>query len=98
MMLVSRVKAALYECRDCGTANALTGSCRGCGVPAVVEDRPTRRHARPAADWMLTLAHNLAVGGALMISALLAEMQQTRGIRWMPGEGRRAPGFAELWP
>lgn len=69
--LVSNLDGALYECRDCGSPNALSGLCRGCGVPAIVEDRPTRRPARPPTDWMLTLAHNLAIAGGMCRSFAL---------------------------
>lgn len=70
-MLVSRNRATFYECTLCGCATALGGSCRGCGAPSLVEEVPTRRIARPPAEWMLTLAHNLAVAGfgALMFRA-----------------------------
>lgn len=32
-----------YECKVCGAVTAMTGPCRGCSTPAMVEDRPTRR-------------------------------------------------------
>lgn len=49
-------------------------------------------------DWfdrseLFTLAHNLAIGGALMIAGLYAEMRITRGVDWLPGCGRKAPGW-----
>lgn len=95
MMLVSRSAGALYECRLCGSPTALSGSCRRCGVPAIVEGRPMRRHARPPADWMLTLAHNLSVAGfgALMFKAgdnhgfhMGADESQCT-CQWAPGRG-----------
>jgi hypothetical protein len=34
------------ECTLCGSATALTGSCRGCGAPAAIEGRSTRRYGK----------------------------------------------------
>lgn len=42
---------------------------------------------------LATLAHNLAVAGAMMAAALYAELRLTQGIEWMPGCGVEAPGW-----
>ena len=57
-----------YECKVCKTWTPSTGSCHGCGVPAVVGNQVTRRPAHFPAAWMITLAHNHAVGCALVAS------------------------------
>lgn len=64
-VIVSRNCGALYECTLCGSEASLAGTCYGCGAPSGVDGRPTRRHARHPARWMLTLAHNLTIGAAL---------------------------------
>lgn len=66
LVLVRSIYA--YECKDCGTARPAHGACHGCGVPLEVDGRITRRIARLPADWMITLAHNLAIGCALVAS------------------------------
>lgn len=78
----------LVQCQRCrGTGNE-----RRYGITPCVACDGVGGHN--ADDWPLaTLAHNLAVAGAMMVAALYAELRLTHGIEWMPGCGVEAPGW-----